>query len=235
MRHLPPCPLPLLHRMPLLLMTLVSLLLGTGPGIAVDQAGPPGAKDHSAFRLEDWVFDQARVSVRESERFKGVKEMVQTGYQPNLCAWIKDLAFTDGTIECDMTGGAYLGIAFRVIAEEGDPAKRKSEDIYFRVEGNARPDTVQYYPHGKLKQEELHRPPYEAQVRPIKQQEWFHVRIEVSGTRAQVFLDRGKQPILVIENLMHEHRAGSVGLRSWGGSFANLKITPGAGKPTTGR
>lgn len=235
MRHQPPCCLPLLYRTTLLLMTLVATLLGTGLGIAGDQAAPPGSKDYSAFRLEDWVYDKTRVSVRDSDRFTGGKEMVQTGYQPNLCAWIKDLTFTDGTIECDMAGGAYLGIAFRVIADGADPTMRKSEDIYFRVEGNARPETVQYYPHGKLKQEELHRPPYEGQVRLIKQQEWFHVRIEVSGTKAQVFLDHEKKPILVIDDLMHEHRAGSVGLRSWGGSFANLKITPAPGKPATAR
>ena len=96
---------------------------------------------------------------------------------------------------------------------------------HLTLDSAERAGTVQYYPHGKMKQEELHRPPYEEPIRLIKQKEWFHVRVQVSGRQVRVFLDRKKKPALVVDELLHQHRAGSVGLRSWGGAFANLVVT----------
>ena len=61
--------------------------------------------------------------------------------------------------------------------------------------------------------------------RVVWRKKWFHVRVEVSGRQARVFLDRKDKPVLVIDELLHEHRTGSVGLRSWGGAFANLVVT----------
>ena len=179
--------------------------------------------DFSSLALGAFSFDRDRVIVRGSSQGEGKVEMVQSAGQ-GTCAWVKNLQFTDGVIECDMAGGAYLGISFRVI-KDAKSADRMSEDVYFRVEGNQRSGTVQYYPHGKKKQEELHRPPYERPIRLIKRNEWFHVRVEVSGRQVKVFLDRKQEPVMVVDELLHEHRTGSVGLRSWGGSFANLVVT----------
>lgn len=179
-------------------------------------------RDYSAFDLTRFVYDKARVSVSESSLFNGAMVMTQSAGR-GICAWVKDLQFTDGTIECDMAGGAYLGISFRVI-EDTATGDRMSEDIYFRVEGNQRSGTAQYYPHGKMDQQELHRPPYEEPIRLIKQKEWFHVRVLVNGRQVKVFLDDQEKPVLVIDELLHQHTTGSVGLRSWGGSFANLKV-----------
>ena len=185
--------------------------------------GPNIVHDYSAFALNAFTYDRKRVRVSESSQFEGKKELIQSAGR-GTCAWVKDLHFTDGTIECDMAGGAYLGISFRVI--QGDePTNWMSEDVYFRVESNQRPGTVQYYPHGMLKQEELHRPPYEEPIRLIKQKEWFHVRVQVSGRQVRVFLDGKEKPVLVVDEILHQHRTGSVGLRSWGGTFANLVIT----------
>lgn len=179
-------------------------------------------KYYGQYQLDQWVYDAERVAVGWSKKFRKADEMVQTLGRGTV-AYPKDLQFRDGVIECDMAGGAYLGISFRIREVEG---KRLSEDIYFRISGNERPKTVQYYPHGKLKQDELHRPPYEQAIRLIEQNEWFHVKIEVQGRQARVFLDHSQKPVQVIEDLMHDHTDGSVGVRSWGGRFANLKVTP---------
>ena len=184
------------------------------------QAAQPSVKDFGDFQLDHWVYDEKVTSVRDSEQFSGSKELLQTRVRGTV-AYPKNFQFRDGVIECDMAGGYYLGISFRIREVEGE---HFSEDIYFRIEGNERQKTVQYYPHGILKQEELHRPPYEQAIRLIKQNEWFHVRIEVQGKQARAFLDNGKEPVQVIENLMHDHTVGSVGVRSWGGRFANLKV-----------
>jgi len=213
------------------LTTLVAIMLPLA-GLAQEQtavpvkqslhADQPSVKDFGDFQLDRWAYDEKVTSVRNSEQFPKSKELLQTRVRGTV-AYPKNFQFRDGVIECDMAGGAYLGISFRIREIEG---KRFSEDIYFRVEDNERPKTVQYYPHGKLKQEELHRPPYEQTVRRlIRQNEWFHVRIEVQGRQARVFLDNDKEPVQVIEDLMHDHTVGSVGVRSWGGRFAHLKVT----------
>jgi hypothetical protein len=184
------------------------------------QAAQPSVKDFGDFQLDRWVYDEKVTSISDSEKFSGSKELLQTRVRGTV-AYPKNFQFRDGVIECDMAGGFYLGISFRIVEVEGE---RFSEDIYFRVEGNERPKTVQYYPHGKLGQRDLHRPPYEQAIRLIKQDEWFHVRVEVQGRQARVFLDNEKEPVQVIEDLMHDHAVGSVGVRSWGGRFANLKV-----------
>lgn len=207
------------------LATLATIMLPLA-GIAQEQLPAQGTragaiKDYGDFQLDQWVYDEKRVAVGWSEKFPKANEMIQT-LGRGTAAYPRNLQFRDGIIECDMAGGAYLGISFRIREVEG---KRFSEDIYFRISGNQRPKTVQYYPHGKLKQEELHRPPYEQPIRLIEQNEWFHVKIEVQGRQARVFLDHNQEPVQVIEDLMHDHTDGSVGVRSWGGRFANLKVT----------
>jgi hypothetical protein len=202
---------------PVLAVLLLAWVIG-GPA-SDTQAGI--VMDYGDFDLDQWVYDGKRVAAGRSDKFDESNELVQTRGQ-GIAAYLRELQFKDGIIECDMAGGAYLGISFRV-REAGDD--RLSEDIYFRLVGNQRPATVQYYPHGMLKQEEMHRLPYEQAIRPIAQNEWFHVRIEVQGRQARVFLDHNPAPIQVIEDLMHDHMEGSVGLRSWGGRFANLKVT----------
>jgi hypothetical protein len=210
------------------LTTLITIIFPL-VGLAQEQTDVPVTQslqtesftgDYVDFKLDHWAFDDKIVSIIDSKQFPGSKEMVQA-----LCrgtaAYPKNLQFKNGVIECDMAGGRYLGISFRIQEIEGE---RFSEDIYFRVEGNERPKTVQYYPHGKLGQEELHRPPYEQAIRLIKQNEWFHVRIEVQGRQTRAFIDNKEEPVQVIENLMHDHTVGSVGVRSWGGRFANLKV-----------
>jgi hypothetical protein len=193
-------------------------------GIAQEQATVSQSVDvrnYGDFELDEWVYDAKRVAVGWSRQFDKANEMIQTLGRGTV-AYPRNLRFKDGVIECDMAGGAYLGISFRIRDVDG---KRLSEDIYFRLLGNQRPKTVQYYPHGKLKQDELHRPPYEQAIRPIEQNEWFHVRIEVQGRQARVFLDGRQEPVQVIDDLMHDHTEGSVGVRSWGGRFANLNVT----------
>jgi hypothetical protein len=203
--------------------------MGVGLGLAgcsllsTAQPAKTVQTDTINFDLSQWVYKADRVTIQDSQQFPGTQEMIHSGFGPTG-AYLKDTTFSQGTIECDMAGGAYLGISFRVKPDDKD---RISEDVYFRVENDQRPNTVQYYPHGKMKQEELHQPPFEMPTRAIKQKEWFHVRIEVNEHQARVYLDNSKEPIQVIDKLLHEHKEGSVGFRSWGNEakFANLRIS----------
>ena len=199
--------------------------LGLAGSVLLSMAEPAKTTQvhKDSFDLSQWAYNAGRVTVQDSQQFPGSQEMIHSGFGPTV-AYLKDTTFSQGTIECDMAGGSYLGISFRVKPNGED---RISEDVYFRVENDQRPNTVQYYPHGKMKQEELHQPPFEMPTRAIKKKEWFHVRIEVNEQQARVYLDNGKKPIQVIDKLLHEHKKGSVGFRSWGNEakFANLRIS----------
>jgi hypothetical protein len=57
---------------------------------------------------------------------------------------------------------------------------------------------------------------------------WFHARVVVASPKVSVFVDEGKEPALVVEQLS-DRKKGLVGIwvgNGSGGDFANLKITP---------
>ena len=99
------------------LATLIATTLSLA-GAAQEQAPEPDTrpgvvKDYGDFDLDQWVYDEKRVAVGWSEKFPKANEMVQT-LGRGTAAYPRNLQFRDGIIECDMAGGAYLGISFRI-------------------------------------------------------------------------------------------------------------------------
>jgi hypothetical protein len=148
------------------------------------------------------------------------------------------IEFTNGVIEFDVLGqnglpqSNFLGVAFRVVDAKIHDA------VYFRPfsfraedpERKAR--AVQYISHPQhrwqvLRQDKPVR--YEKPVAPAPDGDgWFHVRIVVEEPKVRVYVNDGKEPSLVVEELS-DRKGGGVGL--WvgpgqGGYVANLKITP---------
>lgn len=154
-------------------------------------------------------------------------------YDPGI-VFVSDLPFQNGTIEADLIGPiepedrTFVGIAFRI-----DPANLKQHElIYFRP-FNSGTDrhlhTVQYvatntiYDWPNLRE---HFPGlYEAGAN-IANNVWFHARLEIDGTTVQVFVNDGKDPVLVVKDLKLGNHSGLVGFWGYPGAFANLKITP---------
>lgn len=60
----------------------------------------------------------------------------------------------------------------------------------------------------------------------IPMSEWFHVRVEVRGNEAKVFLNSDAQATMVIPRLASGQSEGLVGFWAWNGRLANLKVTP---------
>lgn len=146
----------------------------------------------------------------------------------------------DGTIEVDVAGrpqrgaseGArgFVGVAFRV-----RPDDSAFECFYIRpTNGRAddqlrRNHSTQYisfpgFPWQKLRQESPG--VYESYV-DLVAGEWTRIRVDFNGKRAQLYVDRAPQPVLIVNDLKQAPAAGGVGL--WIGAeteafFRNLQV-----------
>ncbi len=156
-------------------------------------------------------------------------------------ALLSDVVFGDGTIEVDAAGkpaagasdGArgFVGVAFR-----STPHGAAFDCIYIRpTNGRAddqlrRNHATQYtsepdFPWQKLRADAPG--VYESYV-DLEAGAWTHLKIEVSGVRAQLFVNGASQPALIVKDLKRGATQGQVGL--WIGSeteayFRNLQIT----------
>lgn len=179
----------------------------------------------------------ARHDQREALRLIEVDDKNRGGL-----ALIDGVTFRDGTIEVDVAGrrGPYaapgdrgfIGVAFRV-----DLPGKRYENIYLRPDNGRADDQVrrnhslQYtsepdYPWQRMRKEFPEK--YESSV-DVVPGEWTRMRIEVSGTRARLFVNGAAQPSLIVGDLKHGLSEGGVAF--WIGSgtegfFANLRIAP---------
>ena len=129
-------------------------------------------------------------------------------------AIVGDADFRDGTIELDMaaTGRTnFMGIAFHATATDN------SEVVFFRVNGSGTAEAVQYGPalngHGAAWQ--VYHGDGANAVASLSREQWIHVKIEVAGSVAKVFLN-DSAPTLIVPRL-----AGVAGRRFgvWTGNF----------------
>jgi hypothetical protein len=160
-----------------------------------------------------------------------------------MSALLPDTDFGDGTIDVDVVGGrragyatdnasafkGFVGISFRI---RGDTAER----FYLRTENARLGDqlfrnrSAQYeadpaYPWPRLRQESAG--VYESYV-DLEPGAWTHVRIEVSGTKARLYVNGATQPCLVVNDLKNGAGRGKVALWTRISSdayFADLRIT----------
>jgi len=197
--------------------------------------------DFSDFNPEQWVINEKNTRFIESEDKEGKKRRIlRIGKAQKQLSYIRDFEFKNGAIECDLRGGAYLGIAFRI--RDGS----KYELFYFRppkVEGWQ--NTIQYVAQGMKNYNSWewirknHPGRYETGVVPIPANkpdkhwwndpnpfadEWFHVKVIVSEKEAKVFVNDNKEPSLVVSDLKYGQQSGTVGVYAWRGEFANFKV-----------
>jgi hypothetical protein len=161
-------------------------------------------------------------------------------------AIVPNVTFRDGTIEVDVAGrpGAYavpddrgfIGVAFRI-----SPGAKQYEYIYLRPTNGRADDQVrrnhstQYsshpdFPWPRMRKEFPER--YESYV-DLEAGVWTAMRIEVSGTRARLFVHNASQPALVVNDLKLGESSGGVALWIGAGTegyFSNLRVN--AAKPS---
>ena len=150
--------------------------------------------------------------------------------------------FKDGVIEADVAGlpaeGApegsrgFIGIAFRVQKDPEHyeafylrPTNGRSDDQLRRNHATqyiAAPD----YPWQRLRKENPG--VYESYV-DVVPGEWIHIRIEVAGDKARLFVGTADQPVLIVNDLLGSGGGGGVALwvgQGTDGYFSNVKVVP---------
>lgn len=164
-------------------------------------------------------------------------------------ALIKDLEFQDGTIEADVAVRTttppgvrmpgFLGIAFRARNDGSHyelfylrPGNSSSEDQSMRNH------TVQYCAEPGFDWYHLRRMwpwVYESHA-DLALEKWIHMKFEVAGRRAKLYLNGSAEPALVVDGLKGEDLKGGVALWGFSGEesyFSNLKVTHAKPQPVT--
>lgn len=143
--------------------------------------------------------------------------------------------FGDGVIEVEVKGAlapgapafarGFVGIAFRV-------ADGKFEKIYLRPSNGVADDmvrrnhSVQYaafpdFRFDRLRRESPGRYETSADIAPHR---WVHMRIEVSGDRAKLYLNHRVNPVLIVNDLkLGSGRRGRIGLWVESGTIAHFR------------
>jgi hypothetical protein len=157
----------------------------------------------------------------------------------SMLALIPNSDFQDGVIELDVAGSpvaqqpnarGFIGVAFRMRAPSDS-----FECLYVRP-SNARADdqlrrnhSVQYISSPSYSWQRLRTDApalYEAYA-DMEPGAWVHLRIEVAGTRARLYVNRATQPTLIVNDLKLGDGHGAIAL--WSHTFtdeyfANLRV-----------
>jgi len=129
-------------------------------------------------------------------------------------ALLRDVVFSDGTIEVDIATlpdtRSYPAVIFR------EQDAENYERIYLRPHrSHFYQDALQYAPsfHG-VDSWQLYNGPGKTNALEIMPGEWNHLKIIVAGDRAEVYWNREEDPALVIDHLDHGLSEGAVKLMS---------------------
>jgi len=146
-------------------------------------------------------------------------------------AVLKDFEMRDGVIDVDVATGArrgFFGMQFRI---EGDGAN--AEEIYLRQHESGYPDAIQYTPilNTGRNWQIYNGPGFTAGV-DIPKEAWFHLRLEVAGAQATLFVKDIAAPALVMSDLKSGVQKGQVALYDLTGAtcYSNFEVrtTPDA-------
>ncbi len=150
-------------------------------------------------------------------------------------AWVKNISFSEGTIEFDVKGKdvlqqSFVGMAFHGINDSS------FEAVYFRpfnfqaTEEIRKSHSVQYifmpkYDWSYLR--ETYPGKYENRLhQPVQPADWFHVKIIVDNKNIKAFVNGDSSPSLEVQSLS-DNKPGKIGFwvgNNSDGGFSNLVI-----------
>jgi len=140
--------------------------------------------------------------------------------------YVRGLDLQNGTIDADVAfdpNGAYIGLAFRVQAED-------AYEMFFLRNGlSGKTQALQYTPgFFGANHWQIYNVPTYAGPGKFPSDQWFHIRVTVAGVQARLFLNNATEPSLVVPDLKQGYSSGSIGFwgQQGGGYISNLTYTP---------
>jgi hypothetical protein len=174
----------------------------------------------------------------DSPRWELEGEAKTADYQGRKClflngggATLKNFELRDGVIDVDVATPAsrgFFGIQFRI-----DSEGKNAEWVYLRQHKSGYPDAMQYTPvlNTGLNWQIYNGPGFTGAV-DIPKDVWFHLRLDISGAQAKLYVKDMGKPALVMNDLKSGVQKGQVALAVLTGAtyFSNFEIrtTPDA-------
>jgi len=170
-----------------------------------------------------WDFDSSRVEFVRRDNIQVVQGKKRgEGYSISL----KDVDFSDGTIEYDIAlGFGFPGIYFRTSEDQ-----KNGENFYIRAFGPATPEkrtTLQYsavidgISIWDLSDE------YQSGATLIENG-WNHVKLVISGKQMKAYVNDMNAPALVVPELEGRRNSGKIYFSGGDVAYANFEIKPNA-------
>lgn len=181
--------------------------------------GPPG---------ENWVVDRADLAGNvKFESVLGRQAMVLRG---NTHVVKQGLDFKNGRIEFDLTpldNGDFAAVTFR------RESFTNHENIYLRLRRSGEFMALQYAPRVNGSSTWQLYPEFTAATDWPRNQ-WTHVRLEITGSKMEVFVANAAKPLLTVPRLRNGTTGGEIGFwarvndkpAEWAAAISNLKISP---------
>jgi hypothetical protein len=141
-------------------------------------------------------------------------------------AVLKNFTMRDAVIDVDVATSAkrgFFGMQFRITDDGGT-----AEWVYLRQHRSGYPDAMQYTPvfHTGANWQLYNGKGFTGNVE-IPRDEWFHLRLEVTGAQAKLYVSDMTKPALVIDDLKTDVKEGQLALHDLTGAtyFANVTVT----------
>ena len=146
-------------------------------------------------------------------------------------AILKDFEMRDGVLDVDVATPAirgFFGFDFRI-----DDKGANYEEVYLRQHKSGLPDAMQYTPVLNTGRNwQIYSGPGFTGAVDIPKDAWFHLRLEVTGAQAKLFVKDMDKPALVMDDLKSGVQKGQVALYVLTGAtyFSNFEVrtTPDA-------
>ncbi len=168
----------------------------------------------------------------DSPRWDLQGEAKVADYQGRKCilldggaAVVRDFDMRDGVIDVDVATPAkrgFFGIQFRIVDDGAN-----AEEVYLRQHKSGLPDAMQYTPVLNTGRNwQIYNGPGFTGAVDIPKDVWFHLRLEVTGAQAKLYVKDMDKPALVMNDLKSGVQKGQVALYDLTGAtyFSNFEI-----------
>lgn len=168
------------------------------------------------FIFSDWQLPPGAAMTH----FKGKEAL----FIPKGVALYEEQQLQDGILEVDIADDNSRGFAGLVFHHDGASTY---EEVYLRLHKSRQPDALQYAPVYKHSSSWVLYPEHQV-VLDFHPDAWTHLKVEIQGNIARIFLNHSVTPALIVSDLkIKDSKAGRIGLKALEGAyFSNFRFSP---------